>query len=159
MKRLLAILLLCLPAASVHAQDSGGEIKVTTIMHEDGTRTVTTTNKDEHTSESVTYGAKDKVTQRIVYTLDEEDVALSGLVYGPNGKIVFKAVYKRDGSNRVVEEIDSAPDGTLLRRFVYEYGANGKVSRVRAYDAAGNEMRPTQSPAKKDERKTAPRKH
>lgn len=151
-------LLFCFLASAVQAQDSGGGIKVTSIMHEDGTKTVTTIDSDQHTSESVTYGPRDKVRQRIVYVLNENDVAESGTVYSPTGQIVFKAVYKRDGLNRVTEEIDSTPDGVMLRRFVYEYGANGKVSRIRAYDAAGNEMRQTQSPAQKDEKQSAPRR-
>lgn len=157
MKKIRA-LFFCFLVASVHAQDSGGGIRVTTTMHEDGTRTVLTTNSDDHTSESVTYGPKDKVLQRIVYILNEDNVPESGIVYTPTGQIAFKAVYKRDGSNRVIEEIDSNPDGAMLRRFVYEYGANGKVSRIRAYDAAGNEMRQTQSPAQKDEQKVPPRR-
>ena len=147
----------CFFAAIASAQDSGG-IKVTTVIHEDGTKTVTTLDSDQHTSESVTYDSRNKVRQKVVYILGENNLPETGTAYTASGQIVFKAVYKRDGSNRVTEEIDSSPDGQLLRRFVYEYGADGKVSRIRAYDANGTEMEQSQSPAKKDEQKTPPRR-
>lgn len=151
-------LLCCLFVASVHAQNSGGGIKVTAVMHEDGTKTVTTTDADQRTSQSVDYGPREKVIKKVIYKLNANNVPESGVVYSPNGQIAFKAAYKRDASNRVTEETDYAPNGTMIRRFVYEYSATGKVSRIRAYDAAGNEMHQTQSPARKDEPKSAPRR-
>jgi antitoxin component YwqK of YwqJK toxin-antitoxin module len=147
----------CILTACARAQDSSSHaIKVTTLLHEDDTKTVTTTDPDQHTSESVTYTARDKVLQKIVYTLDENNVATSGNIYNAKGQFLFKAVYKRDAMSRVAEELDTTSDGQLIRRFVYEYGANGKVSRIRAYDASGNEMQ--QSPAKKDQKQAPPRR-
>jgi hypothetical protein len=45
----------------------------------------------------------------------------------------------------------------LIRRFVYEFGADGKVIRIRAFDSQGNEMQA--SVAKKDQRQSLPRTH
>jgi hypothetical protein len=125
------------------AQDT---VKVTTTLHEDGTSTVLTSNPSEHSAEAVTSDQGGKVRQKVIYTLDEQGQFSEGVVSGPKGEFLFKAEYKRDPANRLAEEIDYNRDGTLLRRFVYNYDANGKVTRIQAFDAAGNELNPTRAP-------------
>jgi len=153
---LLAIALL--PGVAT-AQDDGADdtIHATTVLHEDGTRTVTITDPEKHTSEASTYDGRDKVLQKIVYALDDQNQVVTGVVYTADNKPVFKAAYKRDDSNRISEEDDYTMDDQLIRRFVYEFGGNGKVVRIRAYDSQGNEMQ--ESDAHKDERQSLPRVH
>lgn len=140
---------LCLPAAGL-CQDDGTDnaIRVTTTLHEDGTKTVTQMNPDSHTSEASTYDARDHLRQKIVYALNERNQPESGVVYTPDNKPVFKAAYTRDNLDRVTEEADYTMADQLIRRFVYEFGADGKVSRIRAFDANGVEMQQTE--ARKD---------
>src|SRR5438874_7616034 len=79
------------------AQDEGGgTIKVTTRLLPDGSKSVLKTNIEEHTMESLTYDTSDKLKQRIVYMLDEQDQPMSGIVYAPNGQPAYKATYKHD---------------------------------------------------------------
>ena len=66
-------------------------------------------------------------------------------MYTADNKPVFKATYTRDELDRVTEEADYTMANQLIRRFVYEFGADGKVSRIRAYDANGNEMQQTEA--------------
>jgi hypothetical protein len=144
------------------AQDASSDapddaIHAVTTLHADGTRTVAITNPDTHTSEADTYNAANKLVEKIIYTLDENNQPASGVVYTPDNRPAFKTTYKRNDFNRVTEEDDYTMDDQLLRRFVYEYGAGGKVIGIRAYDAQGNELQ--QSDARKDERQSLPRVH
>jgi hypothetical protein len=164
--RILPILLAaCLPGLAtcpigLQAQDSGepdNSIHAVTTLHEDGTKTETITDPDKHTTEATTYNAANKMIERIVYTLDDQNQAVTGVVYSAANKPVFKAEYKHDDSGRISEEDDYTMADQLIRRFVYEFGPNGKVIRIRGYDAQGNEMQ--ESVAKKDERQSLPRTH
>ncbi len=153
-----AVLFFILIPVFCRAQDEpDNTIKVITTLHEDGTRTVTKTDPEQHSSEAIKYGAGDKVLQRIVYQLDEENQPSTGTVYGSNGAVIMKTAYKHDSSNRVTEEDDYTEQGELLRRFIYEFGADGKVSRIRAFDGNGNELHQTAAPASTP--KVPPRRH
>jgi hypothetical protein len=132
-------------------------IHAVTTLHEDGTKTVTITDPEKHTSEASTYDGGGRLTQKIVYALDDQNQPASGVVYTAKDKPVFKTVYKRDDANRISEEDDYTMNDQLIRRFVYEFGGDGKVVRIRAFDSQGNEMRA--SVAKKDERQSLPRTH
>jgi hypothetical protein len=160
--RLLPILIaVALTGLVIHsrAQDDTADnaIHAVTVLHEDGTKTITITDPEKHTSEASTYDGRDKLTQRIVYALDENNQPATGVVYTADNRPVFKSSYKRDDQNRVSEEDDYTMDDQLIRRFVYEFGPDGKVSRIRAYDSQGNEMQ--ESAARKDPRQSLPRVH
>lgn len=146
----------CLLAASAFAQ-SDAAIKVTTVLHEDGTKTVTQLNRETHASEAATYDNRDKVIQRIVYKLNEQNKPLESTVYGPKGNVLMTAAYKLDKDGRVAEESDFSTDGGLMRRLVFHYDASGRVTKMDAFDANGNEI--NQSSAKRDTPKKPPRRH
>lgn len=151
-------LLTLLPFLALHAQtDTPASIKVTTTLHDDGSKTVTRLDPDAHTSSAETLDGGGKLRQRIVYELDDENQPASGTMYDAKGAFVLKSVYKRDPSHRIIEETDYTADGRLMRRFVYEFGSSGKVARIRAFDAEGNELQ--QSATRPDPRKAAPRRH
>ena len=140
------------------AQDASDDtIHAVTTLHADGTRTVAITNPDTHTSEADTYNAANKLIEKIIYALDDNNQPATGVVYTPDNKPAFKTVYKHDDFSRVTEEDDYTMGDQLIRRFVYELGADGKVIRIRAYDAQGNELQ--QSDARKDPRHSLPRVH
>ena len=95
--------------------------------------------------------------EKIDYNLDENNVLVSGTVYGADNAPAFKTTYKHDDSSRISEEDDFTLDDQLLRRFTYEYGADGKLLRVHAYDSQGNELH--ENDAQPDERQSMPRIH
>ena len=137
-RTLLTTLLFCCLALRAPAQDPG--IKVSILVHDDGSKTVTKTDPESHTCEEQTLTEKDKLLKRVVFTVDENNRAISGVIFTPAGKPVRKIVYKYDGKNRVSEEQDFTPADVYLGKFVYEYNDNGKLVKVRAYDAAGNDV-------------------
>jgi hypothetical protein len=163
MRFLPLLLALALLPGLCAAQDSSTDgsadnaIHAVTTLHDDGTKTVTITDPDKHSSEASTYDAGNKLVQKIIYTLDDNNQPASGVVYTATDRPLFKSVYKRDDFSRVVEEDDYSMDDQLIRRFVYEFGANGQVVRIRAYDGQGNELQET--PAHKDRRQSLPRVH
>src|SRR5581483_8443158 len=113
MKKLRCIFFILLPLVCAAQDEQSSAIKVTTTLHEDGSKTVTKLDPDQHTSEATTFNSADKMQQRIVYDLDDQNQATAGKVYAANGTLLLKCVYKRDSSNRVYEEDDYTPDDKL----------------------------------------------
>jgi hypothetical protein len=132
-------------------------IHAITELHEDGTKTVTITDPDKHTSEASTYNAGDRLIEKVVYTLDENNSPVSGLVYGADNAVAFKTTYKHDDFNRIVEEDDFTLQDELFRRFTYDFGPDGKLKQIHAFDGQGNELQ--ESDAHKDQRQSLPRGH
>jgi hypothetical protein len=154
---LLAIAILPVLAGAQDDSSNDDTIHAITALHEDGTKTVTITDPDKHSSEASTYDAGGRLTQKIVYALDDSQQIVSAVVYNSDNRPLYKSTYKRDDMNRISEEDDTSMDDQPIGRFVYEFGPNGKVIRIRAYDAQGNEIQ--QSEARKDERQAPPRVH
>ena len=76
------------------------------------------------------------------------------------GKLVFKPITSKTTAEHgaaQVEEDDYTLDDQLIRRFTYDFGPDGKISAIHAYDSQGNELQ--QSEARKDPRQTPPRVH
>ena len=124
------------------AQDSGpATIHVVETLHSDGTRTVMKTDPDNHTAESSTYDAANKIRQRTVFNLDESGQAVGGTVYSSKNVAIYKLVYKRDSMNRVNEVDSYTMKDVLLNRMIYHYDAKGKVTGIDTYDPNGNVVR------------------
>jgi hypothetical protein len=153
MKKISLFLLLCLPSIGA-AQEKA--IKVTTTLHDDGTRTDMKVDPASQTAEATTY-AGEKILRRVAYKLDASGQMQEGDVFGPDGKMLFHAVFRRDALNRVVEEFNYAADGRLIRRLVYEYNTSGKIAKIDAFDAAGNPLSGSRGVA--DKRKRLPRRN
>jgi hypothetical protein len=147
-----------LPGLCAGQDDSNDNaIHAITELHEDGTKTVTITDPDNHSSEASTYDGADHLIEKVVYKLDDNNSPVSGMVYGRDNTVAFKTAYKHDDFNRIVEEDDYTLDDVLFRRFTYDFGPDGKLLRIHAYDGQGNEMQ--ESDAHKDERQSLPRGH
>ena len=125
-------------AWSSFAQDGG--VKVSIITHADGSKTVTKTDPEQHTSEQTTLTEKDKQISRILFKLNGNEQALNGIAYDSKDKPTRKIAYLYDPQNRLSEEQDYSPNDQFLGKFVYEYNQVGKLSRIRAYDANGKEI-------------------
>jgi len=126
---------LLLPAPS-QAQEEPS-IKASTVMHGDGSRTDTQTNYETRTSEEKKYDPQGRLTNRIVYDLDEENRPTKGTVFNDKDVQVYNFTYTRDALGRIIEEKDFSPDGQLLQRFAFLFTTDGKVAGVRTYDAEG----------------------
>ena len=152
MKRLLLAFSLAglLACAAGHAQEGGTPIKITSTLHNDGTRTDIQKDLDNHTSETKIFDASKRLVQRCLYTLDEQGREREGVVFDAKDKVVARVALTYDPLGRVSEQIEKAPNGALLRRLVFTRDANDRVTIV-AYDAQGNLI--------KDDGSTAPPPH
>lgn len=154
---LLVCVALSLARPQAFGQDAGTGVKVSTLLRKDGTKEVTTTDSDNHSSETSTFAQGEKLLKRVVYTLDEQSLPLQGIVYDARGRMLYKSLYTRDAAGRVAEEAEFSSDGRSLGRFVYHYGANGTLAKIDAYDASGNLV--SQSGVPVAGRQSLPRKH
>ena len=130
----LACLLAC--TAPGYAQEGGNPIKVTTIIHDDGTRTETIADVDSRSLETKTYSASQKLTERCVYTVDEQGRAVEGVVYNAKDTIISRVAFQYDAQGNVKEKLEKTPNGILLKRIVYIQDPTGRVT-VRTFDARG----------------------
>ena len=136
-QRLLALTLaLTLAVCTGYAQQGGSPIHVTTVIHNDGTRTDTVKNSDARTSETKTYSASQKLLERCVYTLDEQGREVEGVVYDDRGAITARVFFQYDAAGNLAERLQKAPNGMLQRRFVHTRDAMGRVI-IQAFDARG----------------------
>ncbi len=136
----LALTLTLLPAGrSLLAQDA--TIKVSSVMHADGSRTETQTNLEEGTAEEKTLNAAGKLMRRTVYKLDEFGRPAEGTAYSDKNVPLHRFAYTRDTLGRISEEKNFSLDGQLRYRLVYRFGSNGRVVGIDTYDAQGNLVR------------------
>ncbi len=150
--RSLLLLLLLAPLAAIAQDDSSSDsdsdaVHAVTSYCEDGSKTVTITNPDNHTSEASTYDAGGNLQRKVVYTMGDDNQPVSGIVYDAKGQPAYKTVYKRDEMNRIGEEDDYSMQDQLLTRFVFEFGQDGKILQVHAFDAQGNPLQQTSGQA------------
>lgn len=137
--RFFSVILVCtFFACGAFAQELA--VKVSIITHEDGSRTVTKTEPEQHTSEQTTFSIDNKQLGRILFLLNENDQAVSGTVFDAKNKPTRKMVYQYDTMNRISEEQNYSPKDQFLGKFVYEYDLNGKLSKIRSFDADGKEI-------------------
>jgi hypothetical protein len=139
-------------AAQDAASDDGSEgdnsdtIHAGTTIYLDGSKTVTVTNPDNHTSEVSRYDAANKLIQKMVYTLGDDKQPVSGVVYDENNQAIYKTVYKRDEMNRIAEEDDYTVYNRFIRRLVFQYGLDGKPTGIRTYSTPGDTVASADDP-------------
>lgn len=127
--------LLC--AMAGYAQEGGSPIKVTITRQLDGSRTETTKDIDNHTSESKVYNASNKLVQRAVFLLDEQGREKDGVIYDAKDTVVSKVANNYDVLGQISEQVYTSPKGVLMRRLVYTRDINGRAT-IQAFDAQGN---------------------
>jgi hypothetical protein len=134
--------LIVFTAPFVAAQESFGTIKVTTRLHEDGTKSTTVVDPEKHTAEETFVDAHNKVLRKITYLLGDNDVSIGAIFSDAKGNVTYKASYVRDGANRITETTFSSADGKYLgkRVFVYAGGNGTAATQVVDYDANGQQI-------------------
>lgn len=136
----LTLALCCLATAAplAHAQLTKGDaIKATTTVHGDGSRSTLVVNPEAQSAEETFFDGAGKVTQRITYPLDAQNLPLGAITYNAKGQVVAKSSYKRDDNGRISEETITNATGQFLRRRLYSYSTQNKISRIDEYDANG----------------------
>ena len=140
-------------APFVSAQEFG-TIKVTTRLHEDGTKSTTIKDPEKHTAEETTTDAANKVLKKITYLLGDGDISVGAVFYDAKGNVTYKASYLRDGSNRISETAFSTADGRYLGKRVFIYASSSaNATQVIDYDANGQQIAQAQPPPSKPSKK------
>lgn len=147
--------LLVFAASVASAQENYGTIKVTTRLHEDGTKSTTIVDPEKHTAEETFVNAANKVVKKITYLLGENDISIGAIFYNAKGDVTYKASYVRDGANRITETTFSSADGKYLgkRVFVYAGGNGTAATQVIDYDANGQQIAAAQPAGSKGKAK------
>ena len=141
--RLLALALvgiLAVTAAPLRAQEGGATLKVTSVLNNDGTRTDTQKDLENHTSESKTYDASKKLVSRWVYSINDEGFELEGVCFNAKDQVIARVNYSYDVFGHLAEMLEKAPNSTLLRRTVYHRDASGKLTSTDFFDGQGNPL-------------------
>jgi hypothetical protein len=146
---ILAVVTLAAAVLPAPAQQASA-IKVTTTLHDDGTRTVTRFDPDARITEASKYSG-DTLLQRSVFKLNDQNQPESGEIYNARGKLLWKVKNSRDEAGRVAEETRFNANDQFIVRLVYHYGTRNQIVKIDAYDASGNLM-PT-GPARRDVKK------
>jgi YD repeat-containing protein len=134
----LSLFLLLTIAHPALGQEAPTGIKVTSTLHDDGSRTDLQTDYDSLTAESKTYSASKKLLQSATYTINAQGQLLEGIAYNAKGQVGGQVAFKYDAQGRMSEQLDKSANGTPLRRLVFYYDANGRVSGLDTYDGQGN---------------------
>jgi len=138
----LALFFVFTPASRAQ-DDESTPIKVTITRYKDNSYTAMKTDPDSHAAESSTYNSGGKLTQTIVFALDDQGRAIGGFVYAPKGDepkgiLLYKTRYQYDEAGRVGEVDYYTTTDQLQSRQIYHYDAAGKFTRSETYDAAGH---------------------
>jgi len=150
----------CLAASFASAQENYGTIRVTTRLHEDGTKSTTIVDPEKHTAEETFVDAANKVVKKITYLLGDNDVSVGAIFYDAKGNVTYKASYVRDGASRITETSFSSADGKYLgkRVFVYAGGNGTNATQVVDYDANGQQIAAAQPVAPRGGKAAKPRR-
>lgn len=141
-------LILCLVAFSMMSsvpEVSALEMaKVRTILHKDGTRTVSTQDHNARELEELTYSARRVIVQRKRFLLDEQSRAIQGVIFDGNGDLIARVEFGFDGLGRMTEERTYNAKGEVVRRLLYRYNAMGIQSKPIAFtfDTSGQGRAP-----------------
>ena len=120
-----------------YSQEGGAPIKITSMLHNDGSRTDTQKDIDNRVSETKTYDASKKLIQHGVYALDENGNETEGVIYNAKDVIIARVSFKYDAQGHLSEQINKTPNGVVIQRLVYTRDALGHLS-VGSFDAQGN---------------------
>ncbi len=116
-------------------------IRITNREFPDGSGSSREMDPSKRQSTEIFYDSRRRVTQKIVYKLDDRLQPVSALLYNASNVLFQKCTYKLDGEDRVIQEVIYDAKDRLLGTKNYNYGTrNGSaiVVNVDTYDANGN---------------------
>ena len=116
-------------------------IRITNREYPDGSGSSREMDPSKRQSTETFYDSRRRVTQKIVYKLDERLQPVSALLYNAKGILFQKCTYKLDGEDRIFQEVIYDAKDSLLGTKNYHYGTrngNGIAIFVDTYDSNGN---------------------
>ncbi len=128
------------------AQDDPPALKITALMHPDGSCTDSSLDFVNNTLDEKTYNAGGVLTRHVIYELDSQRLPKAGAHYNTAGTLLYRFTFTRDPMGRIVEETNHTPEGAFIRRLVYDYHADGRLKTLTAFDPNGQVI-PNDQPA------------
>ncbi len=102
---------------------------VSTIIHEDESKTLSNRDLVKRTMQQETYSPKGVLQMRRIFQLDRDGKVVSGLAFDGAGKPIFRFKYIYDDLDRLGEEHVHNMKGKLVRLMKTVYDEQGKASR------------------------------
>ena len=132
-------------AVVLSAGSAFAEAKVRTIIHEDGSRTVSSQNADSRELVEFIYDVRQIVVQKKRFLLDDLARPIQGVIFDGHGDLKARVEFGFDTLGRMVEERTYDAKGRVVRRIIYTYNALGVRSQPMAFnfDVVNPERGPT----------------
>ena len=125
---LIAIVLIPFTLAQAQAQSRLSRV-VSTILHDDDTKTLSNRDLINRTMQQETYSAQDILQMKRIFQLDRQGKVLTGLAFDGSGKPLLKFKYIYDDLDRLKEEQIRDMKDHLLRKMITVYDKEGKSQR------------------------------
>ena len=133
---LLTFLLSAILGQSASAQRVA--IQVSTIIHEDNSKTLSTRDFKKRTMEQRTYSPRGVMQMKRQFVMDREGRVKSGVAFDGSDQLIFTFRYKFDDLDRLDEEKIFDRAGNVVRRLKTTYDELGKATRTARTDVKGS---------------------
>jgi hypothetical protein len=147
---LMGVALMGVLASSPVSARTGVDIWSQTILHPDGSRTVSKKDLESKVINQETFNASGTLVMKRVYQLDAAGKEQRGFVFDGYNQLIYRIGYIYDEIDRLKEEVLFNTRGQVVRRQIYEYNRVGQVIRpVKAFTFEGaipqNALQPDQA--------------
>ena len=117
---------------------TGVDIWSRTILHPDGSRTISKKDTNAQVINQETLNATGQLIMKRVYQLDAEGKEQRGFVFDSNNQLIYRIGFFYDEIGRLKEEALYNTLGVVVRRQIYEYDRVGNLIRpVKAFTFEG----------------------
>lgn len=120
---------LCGILAATIASAQRPDIIVSTILHDDGTKTVSTRKISERQMEQLTYSTRGVVTMKRLFRTDHTGKVRSGIAWDGAGNYLFRFQYTFDDLDRLSKEETYNEKNVLVRVMNSTYDQQGRPTR------------------------------
>jgi len=122
-----AVLSTAAPAAQRVREYREGDVWVRTVLHDNGTRTVSKKDINTKQMEKKVLNAEDVLVARSIFQIDSEGNFQRGQIFNGRGQLMYVSEFIYDDYGRLMEERVSDGNRRPVRRLVYKYDAFGKA--------------------------------
>ncbi len=107
---------------------------VRTILHADGSRTVSKKDTGSRVIEQMTYGINDVLIMKRIVQLDERGKSRRGFIFDGEHNLIYKIGYFYDEIDRLKEEVLYNTNEVVVRRVIHSYDAKGNPLTPKAFN-------------------------
>lgn len=105
------------------------DLIVSTIIHEDSSRTLSTRDIQKRAMQQETYSSQGVLAMKRIFALDRQGKVLNGLAFDGKDNIIFRFRYEYDDLDRLAQEKVMDRKGNVVRILFTTYDDNGRATR------------------------------